>query len=125
MTTPLIPAAAAPTFMLPGIEFTGLAAPSRGATESAVWIVRIAPGTAGTPHQLTREEVLVVLEGRARATVNGTDYDLATGDGFIVPPRTDFTLANPYTESFRAVAVLPVGGAGVVNGDTFVPPWAR
>jgi mannose-6-phosphate isomerase-like protein (cupin superfamily) len=125
MTTPLIPAANAPTFTLPGIEFTGLAAPSRGATESAVWIVRIAPGTAGAPHQLTREEVFVVLEGRARATVDGTDYELGAGDGFVVPPRTDFSLANPYAESFRAVGVLPVGGAGVVNGDTFVPPWAR
>ena len=125
MTTPLIPAANAPTFTLPGIEFTGLAAPSRGATESAVWIVRIEAGTAGVPHQLTREEVFVVLEGRARATVNGADYDLAAGDGFIVPPFTNFALANPYAESFRAVAVLPVGGGGVVDGDTFVPPWAR
>lgn len=125
MTTPLIAAAAAPTFTLPGIEFTGLAAPSRGATESAVWIIRIAPGTPGTAHQLTREEVLVVLEGRARATINGTDYELGAGDGFIVPPHTDFALANPFAESFRAVAVLPVGGAGVVGGDTFVPPWAR
>jgi mannose-6-phosphate isomerase-like protein (cupin superfamily) len=125
MTTPLIAAATAPTFTLPGVEFTGLAAPSRGATESAVWIVRIAPGTPGLPHQLTREEVFVVLEGRARATVDGTDYDLAAGDGFIVPPHTSFALANPYAEAFRAVAVLPVGGAGVVNGDTFVPPWAQ
>src|SRR5262249_14577681 len=125
MTTPLIPAANAPTFTLPGIEFTGLAAPSRGATDSAVWIVRIAPGTPGAPHQLTREEVFVVLEGRARATLNGTDYDLVAGDGFIVPPHTGFSLANPYAESFRAVAVLPVGGTAVVDGNAFVPPWAQ
>src|SRR5262245_46723274 len=119
MTTPLITAANAPTFSLPGIEFTGLAAPSRGASESAVWIVRIVPGTPGAPHQVTREEVLVALEGRARATIDGTDYELEAGGALIVPARTDFSLANPYAEPFRAVAVLPVGGQGVVNGDTF------
>lgn len=125
MSTPLITPADACTFTLPGIEFTGLAAPSRGATESAVWIVRIQPGTPGTPHQLTREEVLVVLEGRARATIAGVDYELEPGSALMVPPRTDFALANPYTTAFRAVAVLPVGGAGIVGDDTFVPPWAQ
>jgi mannose-6-phosphate isomerase-like protein (cupin superfamily) len=125
MPTPLIAAADAPTFSLPGIEFTGLAAPSRGATESAVWIVRILPHTPATPHQLTREEVLVVLEGRARATIAGTDYELETGSALIVPPRTDFALANPYAAPFRAVAVLPVGGAGIIGDTTFVPPWAQ
>ena len=43
-------------FTLHGIEFAGLAAPSRGARETAAWRVRIAPGTPATPHRLTREE---------------------------------------------------------------------
>lgn len=125
MPAPLITAADARTFALPGIEFTGFAAPSRGARESAVWIVRIAPGTPGTPHQLTREEVLVVLDGRARARLDHTDYELEPGSAFIVPPRTNFALSNPYADEFRAVAVLPVGGAGVVGEETFIPPWAE
>jgi mannose-6-phosphate isomerase-like protein (cupin superfamily) len=121
----LIAAAAAPTFTLPGIEFTGLAAPSRGASESSVWMVRIGPGTPGTPHRLTREEVIVAVEGRARATVGGVDYELEAGGAVIVPPRTEFALANPYAEPFTAVAVLPVGGAAEMNGETFIPPWAQ
>jgi mannose-6-phosphate isomerase-like protein (cupin superfamily) len=123
--SPLIAAKDAPTFSLPGVEFTGLAAPSRGAAESAVWIVTIGAGTPGTPHQLTREEVIVALEGRARATLAGSEYELEAGSALIVPPRTDFALANPYREPFRAVAVLPVGGRGVMGGETFVPPWAE
>ena len=125
MPSPLITAADAPTFTLPGIEFTGLAAPSRGARESAVWIVSIRPGTPGTPHQLTREEVLIVLGGRARATLGGKTYELEADNALIVPPRTDFALANPYDEPFRAVAVLPVGGAGIVGDAIFVPLWAQ
>jgi len=125
MPTPLITADDTQTFTLPGIQFTGLAAPSRGASESAVWIVQIQPGTPGLTHQLTREEVFIVLEGRALATLHGTAYELNPGNAFIVPPRTDFALANPFFETFRAVVVLPVGGQGIVGDDTFVPPWAQ
>jgi mannose-6-phosphate isomerase-like protein (cupin superfamily) len=124
-SAPLIAAADAPTFALPGVTFTGLAAPSRGAAESAVWIVSILPGTPGTPHQLTREEVLVAVDGRAHATLDGVGYELEAGSAFIVPPATPFTLANPYEGTFRAVAVLPVGGAAIIGDDTFIPPWAR
>lgn len=124
-STPVISAADAQTFDLPGIRFTGLAAPSRGATESAVWIVSIEPGTPGTPHQLTREEVIVAIEGNARAVVDGVAYELTAGEAVIVPARTDFSLENPYARRFRAVAVLPVGAGAMIGGDTFVPPWAQ
>jgi mannose-6-phosphate isomerase-like protein (cupin superfamily) len=123
--TPLITAAGAPIFELPGVRFTGLAAPSRGANESAVWIVSVDPRTDGTPHRLTREEVIVALDGRARATLAGVDYDIEAGSAFVVPPEMDFSLANPYEEPFRAVAVLPVGGEARIGDDTFIPPWAR
>jgi hypothetical protein len=53
---------------------------------------RAAPGA---PHRLTRAEVIVCIEGQARATVAGVDYE------------------------------LEAGGAAVMDGDTFVPPWAR
>lgn len=122
---PVISAAEAPTFDLPGIQFTGLAAPSRGSAESCVWIVRIAPGTPGAPHQLTREEIIVAIEGRAKATVAGVEYELEAGGAVIVPARTDFSLENPYASPFRAVAVLPVGATATMGGDTFVPPWAQ
>jgi quercetin dioxygenase-like cupin family protein len=124
-TRPHIAAADAPTFDLPGIRFTGLAAPSRGAAESAVWVVNIAAGTPGSVHQLTREEVIVALEGRAHAKVGGVGYDVSAGDAIVVPPSTDFMLENPYGAPFRAVAVLPVGGQAIQGGSMFTPPWAR
>ena len=124
MTSPHIAAARAPIFELPGIRFTGLAAPSRGSTDSAVWIVELAPATPGSAHQLTREEVIVALEGRAVGTVAGEQFELAAGDALTIPPRTDFALANPFDSTFRAVAVLPVGGQAVMGENTFTPPWA-
>ena len=122
---PIISAADAVRFTLPGIEFTGLAAPSRGASESSVWFVRIAPGTAGTPHRLTREEVIVAIEGKARATLGEQSHDLEAGGAIVVPAGADFSLENPYDVPFRAIAVLPVGGQAIVGPETFTPPWAQ
>jgi quercetin dioxygenase-like cupin family protein len=123
-TSPLISATDAPTFALSGIEFTGFAAPSRGAIDSAVWTVAIQPRTPGVLHQMTREEVFIALEGRARVSVGGVDYELEAGGALIVPADTDFALTNPYDATFRAVAVSPVGSQARLNGDVFVPPWA-
>ena len=111
--------------LIPGITFTGLASPSRGSKENAVWLVSIASNTLGMPHRLNREEILVGLEGMATATLDGVDYQLTVGSAIIVPPDTDFALANPNEATFRAVAVLPAGGQGYFAGEApFTPPWA-
>ncbi len=124
MPSPHLAAAHAPVFTLPGITFTGLAAPSRGATESAVWFVELAPGTAGSVHRLTREEVIVALAGEAVATVDGRRFTLAAGDALTVPAHTDFALATGAAAGFRGIAVLPVGGQAIVGAESFTPPWA-
>lgn len=122
---PIIKATAAPTFELHGAVFTGLASPTRGATETCVWRVTIAPGNPGATHTVDREEVFAVLGGRARATIGDEIHELAPGDALIVPPHVGFSLANPHDEPFEAVCVLPVGGrACLPSGDAFVPPWA-
>ena len=115
----------APVFDLPGITFTGLTSPSRGSRENAVWRFVIQPGTPGMPHQLTREETLVALQGCAMIEVGGVVYELTAGSAFAVPANTTMSLANPGTEPFHAIAVLPVGGQAVVGSEpAFTPPWA-
>jgi mannose-6-phosphate isomerase-like protein (cupin superfamily) len=115
----------APTFTVPGLTVTGLASPSRGASETSAWRLVIEPGSPGATHQVTREEVFVALRGTAVATVGGEQRPLPAGGALVVPPHTDFSLANPSEEPFEAVALLPVGGAAVMGGETFTPPWAE
>jgi quercetin dioxygenase-like cupin family protein len=123
---PVIPAANAPSFTMPGLAVTGLAAPSRGATETSVWRLTLASGAAGSEHTLDREEIFVVLAGRAVATIDGDEHHLRPGDALVVPPHRPFSLANPHGESFEAVAALPVGGRVHIPGShPFVPPWAK
>lgn len=122
---PIIKSSDAPTFSNHGLTVTGLAAPSRGARETATWRVALGPGCTGTPHSLDREEIFVVLAGTAVATLDGMEQPLAAGDTLIVPPHTAFSLANPGAVPCEAIAILPVGGrATLPGGEPFVPPWA-
>ena len=122
---PFVSSAESPEFRLPGVVFSGLAAPSRGATENAVWRVTILPGSDGTEHQLTREETIVATAGRAIAMLGGVAYEMVPGSAIIIPPDVNFALSNPHTEPFEAVCVIPIGGqARMPEQAPFTPPWA-
>ena len=123
---PVLTAPPAPTHGLGGARFTSLATPSRGATDTAVWKVEILPGTPATPHALTREEVFVVLEGKASVRIAGNAGQAEAGDAIVVPPGTEFELANAGAGPLRLLCCLPVGGqARLADGSTFTPPWAE
>jgi quercetin dioxygenase-like cupin family protein len=121
---PIIPADDAPTFDMPGVHFTGLAAPSRGARETSVWLLAVDPRSPGVPHSVTREEIFVATAGRGEFHLDGQAHQLAPGDAAIVPPNVEFSVANPHDEPFHAVVVLPVGGEAVTSDGAFTPPWA-
>jgi mannose-6-phosphate isomerase-like protein (cupin superfamily) len=123
---PVLPRPPAPTHDLGGARFTSLATPTRGSLDTAVWQVEILPGTPATPHSLTREEVFVVLEGRASVRIDGTAEAAAAGDAIVVPAGVDFELSNAGEEPLRLVCCLPVGGqATMAGGVPFTPPWAE
>lgn len=122
----VINAASAPRFQLPGILFTGLASPSRGSAENAVWHIRSEPGSDGTVHQLTREEIFVCIAGTAKARIGAQTHELRPGDALIVPAHADFSLSNPGDIAFEAVVVFPVGGQAIRPGQApMTPPWAE
>jgi quercetin dioxygenase-like cupin family protein len=122
----VVPAPPTPTHELGGARFTSLATPSRGSTDTSVWLVEIAPGAAGAPHRLTREEVFVVLAGRAEVTLGEVVSAAGPGDAIVVPPGVPFALAASGEDAVRAVCCLPVGGqAQLPGGQPFTPPWAR
>jgi quercetin dioxygenase-like cupin family protein len=123
---PFIDRSDSPEFRIPGVTFSGLAAPSRGAVENAVWRVRLDAESVGMTHQLTREETIVATAGRATALLDGVAYDLTVGSAVIVPAHVDFALSNPHDTPFEAVAVLPIGGQAVMGSAMpFTPPWAE
>lgn len=117
---------ATPMEPFPGSRFTQLASPNRGSTQTSVWQVEIQPGTPPTPHQVTAEEIFIVLEGEARVTLADVATSATAGDTIVVPADTDFALANRGDAALRLICVLPVGGqARTSDGAVFTPPWAQ
>jgi quercetin dioxygenase-like cupin family protein len=121
----VIRAPAKPTHDLGSTRFTSLATPSRGSTETSVWQVEIEPSTPAAPHQLTREEVFVVLAGKALVELDGDCTTASVGDAIVVPAGTDFALSNAGEDVVRLLCCLPVGGQAVAGGAPFTPPWAE
>jgi len=121
----LIRKAEAPIFTLGGLTVTGLASPKRGAAETCVWRIELAPSTPGVSHTVTKEEIFVGVRGRAVVTVDGAAHVLGPGDAVIVPPDTPFSLANDEAEPFEAFVTFPVGGKAVTDAAPFTPPWAE
>lgn len=111
---------------LHGTTFVSLATPSTGSTEASVWRVEVPAGTEPVPHEVTREEVIVVLSGTARASIDGQVALVAPGGAIIVPPHTPFSLTAAGEEPVVALAHLPAGGQARMPGqEAFTPPWAR
>ncbi len=123
---PVIPAPTAPTHELGSTRFTSLATPTRGSIASSVWQVEIAPGTPPTPHSVTREEVFVVLEGRAAVRLGEEDTGAGPGDAIAVPPGVRFAITAVGDEPLRMLCCMPVGGQACTDdGAVFTPPWAE
>ncbi len=121
----LLSRADAPIFDLPGVRFTTLSSPSRGARENALWEVSVEPGTRGSPHRLTREETFVALDGSAIVEIDGQRHELSAGNALVVEAGRTLALSNAGPRAFRALAVFPVGGQAVIgDGPAFTPPWA-
>jgi quercetin dioxygenase-like cupin family protein len=119
---PIITAEDAPTFDAGGVTITGLASPSRGASDTAAWRVRFAPGQASPPHSLDREEVFVVLEGELTARFGDEEETAGAGGALIVPAGREFSLLA--ARGADAVCAFPVGGTAQLGEERIVPPWA-
>jgi quercetin dioxygenase-like cupin family protein len=114
------------THELESTRFTTLAAPSTGSREASVWQVEIEPGSDPPPHEVTREELIVILSGTACASLGGKIDEIGPGGAIVVPPDTPFSLTASGSETLVALAYLPVGGQGRIHGqEPFTPPWAQ
>ncbi|WP_436500734.1 cupin domain-containing protein [Actinokineospora sp. HUAS TT18] len=121
----VIKAADAPRFELPGVEFTGLASPSRGSADLCTWRITVAPGVDSAPHTLDRDEVFMVTAGTLRVTPDGPE--LSAGDAVVVPAGEPIAVRNAGAEPAQAYIAIRSGFTPKMADGTAVdtPPWAR
>jgi quercetin dioxygenase-like cupin family protein len=123
----VVRAADIPEFELMGNHMRGLATPSRGAAEVAVWRGITEPGATTPPHTHDHEEVLVVLAGSGSASMDGEQVEVSPGDVLIVPPNKVHQLLGPADgEPLDAIAVMPIGTRTFLpDGEELQAPWAE
>ena len=123
---PVIRANQSVVHQMHGTSFTSYASPARGSRELCAWRVEIPGRTDGVPHHVSREEVLYILGGTLRVTVDGETADAAAGDVVLVPAGARFGASNQADGPATAWVTTTVGFAGVLpDGSWFTPPWTR
>ena len=123
---PVIRAHDAERFTAHGATFTSYASPSRGTTELCAWLLEVPAGTAGTPHEVTREEVLHVLEGELVLTLSGRRATLGPGDVAVVLAGDVLRVDNASSGPARAWVTATAGLEAVLpDGTRLSPPWAQ
>jgi quercetin dioxygenase-like cupin family protein len=123
---PVIHAAQSVVHQMHGTSFTSYASPAHGSRELCAWRIEIPGGTEGVPHHVSREEVLYVLSGTLRVSVDGEAADAVAGDAVLVPAGARLRASNLAAGPATAWVTTTVGFAGVLpDGSWFTPPWTR
>lgn len=108
-----------------GSTFTSFVAPSSGSEQLCAWQLDVPAATTGMEHQVTHEEVLLVLDGELHATVDGAVSTARTGDVLRVPAGSRFR-ADTAGSHLRAWVVTSVGLEAITgDGQRIAPPWTR
>lgn len=117
----------APIFTVDGFHFTGLTAPSRGATELCTWRLEIEPNAKSEAHWLNHEEVFVLLDGTITVSVADDSIELHAGDALSVPAKSLLQLSSSGDRTAHALVCLPAGThATMADGrEVGTPPWAK
>jgi mannose-6-phosphate isomerase-like protein (cupin superfamily) len=121
----VIEASTAPRFELPGVEFTGMASPSRGSSQVCTWRITVAGGLDESgSHTLDRDEIFMVVSGAIRLAPG--EPVLRAGDAAVVPAGTPIALGNPAAEPAEVIVAITAGfTATMADGTTInTPPWA-
>ncbi len=123
---PVIHADQAAVHQMHGTSFTAYASPARGSRELCAWHIEIPGHTEGVRHRVSREEVLYVLSGTIRASLDGQAEDAAAGDVIVVPVGAQFGVDNLGDQPATAWVTTSVGLLGVLpDGSWISPPWVQ
>ncbi|MFI9770090.1 cupin domain-containing protein [Streptomyces sp. NPDC052415] len=123
---PVIRSTDAVTHEIHGARFVSYATPRTGSKELCAWRGEIPPGTKAPAHTVNREEILHVLIGNLRITLDGTTTDIAAGDSLIINPGATLAVENPTDQTALTWVTTSIGlTADLADGTRLTPPWAN
>ncbi|HEY2774952.1 MAG TPA: cupin domain-containing protein [Candidatus Binatia bacterium] len=107
---------------LAGNHTIGLATPSRGANQIEIWRGHMDADAATPPHAHDSEDVVLLLSGRRRATLDEKEIPYRAGDTMILPAhKVHQIFADSRTEFVNATRI---GGIVTLrDGEVLDLPW--
>ncbi len=108
-----------------GATFAAYVNPGRGSTELCAWRLSIPANTAGTAHRPSREEVLLVLDGLMRVTIDDQSNDLGPGDVAHIPAGAELRIDTRSDGASAWVTTSRGLTATTSDGSVIAPPWAQ
>jgi len=109
-----------------GSRFVSYATPAAGSRQLSAWRLEVPAGTAGVPHTVNGEEVLYLLAGDLRFTVDGEVAELTAGDTVVVPAGSRLCVDNVGGATAMVWTATPTGlTATLADGTVISPPWAN
>ncbi|MDL2080726.1 cupin domain-containing protein [Streptomyces sp. GXMU-J15] len=123
---PVIRSSEAVTHEIHGARFVSYATPLTGSKELCAWRGEVPPGTKAPAHTVSKEEILHLLVGTLRVTLDGDTADLAAGDTLIVNAGSTLAVENPTDQTALTWVTTSVGlTAELADGTVLTPPWAN
>lgn len=124
---PHLTAGSAREFELHGVTFRSFAATATGATELGAWRAEFGPRAPGVPHRMSREEVLLVIDGELDVEIDAERFVATAGDAVLVPAGALFRIGNAADLPARAWVTTTLGMAATIeqSGERLTPPWAQ
>jgi quercetin dioxygenase-like cupin family protein len=111
---------------IPGIVHQTLAGHKKDGLKSLeFWRQTIAPHTGTPMHRHDCEEVIYIMSGRARLTVDGAVSEFGPDSTIIVPPNAVHELDNIADEPMQLVSALGMAPVHVKtpSGEPMPLPW--
>jgi quercetin dioxygenase-like cupin family protein len=122
---PVFPRESGTEFTTHGATFTSYVSPGRGRTQLCGWRLTVPPDLAGVAHRPSREEIVLVLDGRLRLTLDGLTSELRSGDVALVPAGAELRVDGGPEGLTAWVTTTPWMTATTADGTTITPPWAQ
>ncbi|MGV9454278.1 cupin domain-containing protein [Streptomyces sp. NPDC003635] len=123
---PVIRSSEAVVHEIHGARFVSYATPLTGSKELCAWRGEVPPGTKAPAHTVNKEEILHVLIGTLRVTLDGRTDDMAAGDTLIINPGSTLAVENPTDQTALTWVTTSIGlEAELADGTRVTPPWAN
>jgi quercetin dioxygenase-like cupin family protein len=122
---PIIRSSEADIFDMHGSRFNSYATTSRGSAQLCAWRLDVPADLVGVAHRPSREEILLVLDGELRVTLDGVLSELHQGDAAVVPANSELTVSAGTLGASAWVTTTPGLEAITSDGSRISPPWAQ